>query len=212
MTRWLLPSALAVALAGCTKNSVPVVTPGDNGIVSAGSVWAGNGLWSQTGGTVMDQGKPPVRFGMAKPEAGPRRFTFFLIFHPRLEGTPDSAPSAAIAPKMDNPDQPSRKVHLTDRLSLSGNKLDLALDLETDAEGKAIVSEKLTLNRQPVDPAKGRVFLVDLTAKPATWKQIDAKLPDDPPETVGAPAVRELVERTLDDLGKQSEAVREFLR
>jgi hypothetical protein len=193
---------MVLSLCGCVRVDYQIET------VQGGDTSEGDGFWFQAGGLFITKGSPGVMFGMTKKTGGGREFSYLVIFQHQSTATSKFDHTSNLTDKGGK----ERLVTMTDALGIGGQRIDLKLEIDIDSPTKTMKREHLTLDGKEVDLGKGRLFLVDLTPEAPKWEQVQAKLPanlPDPKETTGE---RDLVKRVFDELPKESEAVRNFLK
>lgn len=106
----------------------------------------------------------------------------------------------------------NRMKSFTETLSLDGNKLAFAYKAEIDKGKPAILGEELTFLDKKIDLTNGRVFLVDMTRAPVSFKQVNAKLPSSKGFDFlkDTSQYQKVTKRWLKELSKESESVRMF--
>jgi hypothetical protein len=195
--------ALLVLLGVCGCSRV-----NDFEFVQGGNSSENDGFWYQDGGLFLKNDSPGVMFGMAKTPAGEREFVYLVVFKHQATATSKFARTSNLTNKAGK----ERLVTMTDGLGIGSQRIDLKLEIEIDSPTKTVKREHLTFDGKEIDLRKGRLFLVDLTPETAKWEQVQAKLPANLPDPIETKGVRELVKRVLDELPKESEAVRTFLK
>lgn len=65
-------------------------------------------------------------------------------------------------------------------LKLNGKLIEASCRVDLDEAKTSVKTESLAIGGEPVDISEGRVFLVDLTADPQTYRQFHVELPEIP--------------------------------
>lgn len=169
---WLLVGLAAAAVAGGKME----VIQGTTGSRS-------DTLEVRAGGLVVREGEPGAAFGNVRVGEADRQWAYFVVFKHgmgcdgRLEWAEETAADATTG-------------RGKQMLAIDGRTLHLDYRVEVAAKG---LKETIRLNDRPVDLARGRVFLVDLTVHPPTWEQRQLALPD----TVSRAATRKEAVETV---------------
>jgi len=193
---------IVLSLCGCSRVN-------DYEFVQGGNISENDGFWYQDGGLFLKEGSPGVMFGMlARKPGGERELAYLVIFEHEGTATSKFARTSNVTDKGGK----ERLVTMTEGLGNGSQKIDLKLEVEIDSPTKTVKREHLTFDGKEIDLDKGRLFLVDLRPETPKWEQVQAKLPANLPNPKETAGVRELVKRVLDELPKESEAVRDFLK
>jgi hypothetical protein len=196
--------ALLVLLGVCGCSRV-----NDYEFVQGGNISENDGFWYQDGGLFLKEGSPGVMFGMmARKPGGERELAYLVIFEHQGTATSKCARTSNVTDKGGK----VRLVTMTEGLGNDSQRIDLKLEIEIDSPTKTVKREHLTFDGKEIDLDKGRLFLVDLRPETPKWEQVQAKLPANLPNPKETAGVRELARRVLDELPKESEAVRTFLK
>jgi hypothetical protein len=193
-----------LGLCGCSRVN-------DFEFVQGGGTSESDGLWFQDGGLFFKNDSPGVMFGMARTPGGEREFVYLVVFKHQATATSKFARTSNMTDKAAKAGK-ERLVTMTDGLGIGSQRIDLKLEIEIDSPTKTVKRGHLTFDGKESDLRKGRLFLVDLTPETAKWEQVQAKLPTKLPDPIETKGVRELVKRVFDELPKESEAVRNFLK
>jgi hypothetical protein len=193
---------IVLVICGCSRQN-------DYEFVQGGNISEHDGLWYQDGGLFVKEGSPGVMFGMmARKPGGERELAYLVIFEHQETATSKFARTSNVTDK----GQKVRLVTMTEGFGSGSQRIDLKLEVEIDSPTKTVKREHMTFDGKEIDLGKGRLFLVDLTPESPKWEQVKAKLPANPPDPTETAGVRELVKRIFDELPKESEAVRAFLK
>jgi hypothetical protein len=151
------------------------------------------------GGLVVREGSAGAAFGTVRVGKGKRQMAYFAVLKHRL-GT-DSKSDAKESLMLDDTEGESKQT-----VTIDGKTLQVDYKVTLDRATKKLVRETLTINEKSVEIGKGRVFLVDLTASPPTWKQLAATLPAEVPEATSKKSAEALAKKVLSSLAKQEKA------
>jgi hypothetical protein len=124
-------------------------------------------------------------------------------------GSPDPSVSS------DSSDGKVRFVNYDEEVRFDEIKVAFSYRAQFDAIKDTLISDEMTFQGKRMDLAKGRVFVVDMTAEPVKVEQVDVKLPSSeeidfvktPPERYKA-----FTSRWLAEVAKGSEAVAKMLK
>jgi hypothetical protein len=157
-----------------------------------------------SGGLVVREGSAGAAFGTMRAGKGKRQLSYFVVFKHRLggEGKSDFTEEATAE------DAGGDSKH---SLTIDGKTLQMAYTVKLDVDSKKVSRETLTVNRKSVDLARGRVFLVDLTASPPKWEQRKLNLPAEVGEATSKKAAEELVKKVLASLIKEDRKLKAFV-
>ncbi len=156
------------------------------------------------GGVVARQGAAGSAFGTVRAGKGKRQFSYFVVFKHRLSAERDIKSEEEVM--LDDAEGESKQTVRCD-----GKTLQMDCKIKLDPGTKKVSRETLTINGKSVDVAKGRVFLVDLTATPPTWEQRGLTLPVEVVEATSKKAAEGLVKKVLASLAKQDRTTRVFI-
>jgi hypothetical protein len=156
-----------------------------------------------SGGLVVREGSAGVIFGTVRAGKGKRHLSYFVVFKHRLrsEGKSDSSEEATA----ENSDGESKQ-----SLTIDNQTLHVEYKVKLDADRK-VRRETLTINGKSADPAKGRVFTVDLTVSPPKWEQHKLPLPAEVGEATSKKAAEDLARKVLATLAKEDRTVKAFV-
>jgi hypothetical protein len=196
-TRWAVLAILAAgaALAAARQDEEP------EGVVNGTSGLA-RGNWEVTaGGLVLVEGKPTLVFGTVRKGRPQHELSYFAIVRSRFK----ASAKVDIFEKTfaDDTSGESRQLFAVD-----GAKLTVTYKIGHNA-GR-VLRESIVVNGKSLDPRKGRVLLVDLTARPPTWTQRNLPLPATVPEAREKKVAAALARKVLDEL-KKDRGVRAFV-
>jgi hypothetical protein len=193
----VIAALLAVAFtSGCNRS------PSFSNVSGGATVSSGD-WWFSSGSFFLQPNEPGVLFGMQKSPDGSREFSYVVIF---LHDSPN----------VTRPPQPSVSfdgsvASMSDGVAFNGDGIDFTLVLETDSKSKKIQPTKMTIDGEAVDPEKGTLILVDLTASPVAYKQVKAEFPGEFPEPVQTATVVTMAQRLTKQLRAENDTVDEFL-
>ncbi len=175
-------------------------------MVGGGGSVSGNGWWFSSGSTFLQPNEPGVLFGMQKTPDGNREFSYFVLFRHAVKSTAQHTKNADVSFS-------GMVASMRDGITINEKSFELALELEADKDTDTIQSRTLTINGKGVDPAKGMLFLVDLTSDRVSYKQIIATLPNDLPDpTAETATVTKLAREVTQKLKSENDSVREFFK
>lgn len=155
------------------------------------------------GGLALREGEAGGAFGTVQVGTGKRRLAYFAVIKHGLNADTGTSTSekSRVGPTSGESTQVvgvgDRKLTITYRVKLSARK--------------EVQRETLTVNGKEVDAAKGRVLVVDLTAKPPTWGQMKVALPAEVPDVSEDKAAAALVKRVLADLARKNKPIRAII-
>jgi hypothetical protein len=190
---------LAILAAGAAVAAAQDDEP--EGVVR-GTAGAVRGDWEVTaGGLVLVEGKPAVLFGTVRKGRPQHELSYFAIVRSRFKASAkiDIFEKASA----DETSGESKQV-----LAVDAAKLTLTYKIGHSA-GR-VVRESIVVNGKSLDPRKGRVLLVDLTARPPTWTQRNLPLPATVPDAREEKVAAALARKVLDEL-KKDKGVRAFV-
>jgi hypothetical protein len=194
---------MAMALQILTLLLVPGASEDKMQLVQGTSGSRSDALEIHSGGLVVREGSAGVVFGTVRAGKGKRHLSYFVVLKHRLrsEGKSDSGEEATA----ENSEGESKQ-----SLTIDNQTLRVEYKVKLDAARK-VSRETLTVNGKSVDPAKGRVFLVDLTVSPPKWKQHKLTLPAEVGEATTKKAAEDLARKVLADLVKEDREVKAFV-
>jgi hypothetical protein len=157
-----------------------------------------------SGGLVVREGLAGSAFGTVRVGKGKRQLSYFAVLKHRLGGEGNTATKEAVM--LEGGEGESKQT-----VTIDGKTLQVDYKVNLDPATKKLSREMLTINDKSVDVAKGRVFLVDLTASPPTWQQLGVSLPADVAETSSKKSAEALVKKVLASLAKQEKKAKTFI-
>ena len=101
---------------------------------------------------------------------------------------------------------------IVDGISVDGVTARLSGRFDIDSKSGRFTGEQYTFNERNIEITRGRLFLVDLTANPAKWKQLDVELPANLPNEMDRETVRRVAEEDAPALRRKFQAVDDFLK
>jgi hypothetical protein len=155
------------------------------------------------GGLALREGEAGGAFGTVQVGTGKRRLAYFAVIKHGLNA--DTGTSTSEKSRVGPTSGESTQV-----VGVGDRKLTITYRVKLNAR-KEVQRETLTVNGKEVDAAKGRVLVVDLTAKPPTWGQMKVALPAEVPDVSEDKAAAALVKRVLADLAKKNKPIRAII-
>jgi hypothetical protein len=155
------------------------------------------------GGLVVREGSAGSVFGTVRAGKGKRQLSYFVVVKHRLGGDGKQATNEEAT--AENSEGESKQT-----LTIDGKSLQIDYKVKLDGDRK-VSRETIVVNGKTVDVAKGRVFLVDLTKSPPTWKQHKLNLPAEVASATTRKAAEELTRKVLASLTKQNPEVKSFV-
>jgi hypothetical protein len=146
-----------------------------------------------------------VFFGTVTPPGGATAFLYLVLYrHARgcsfgEAGNRQSSTSGGF-------------VAIVDGLAIDAAAARLGAHLNIDPEAGKLTREEYTLNEQPIDISRGRLFLADFTARPARWEQVNLELPRGLPRDIDRETVRRVAEGEVPALLQKHRAVADFFK
>src|SRR5262249_42467622 len=153
-------------------------------------------------GLVLTEGKPALVFGTARKGRPQHELSYFAIVKNRYKGSAKVDVSDSTA--ADDSSADSKQL-----LAVDGNKLTVVYKM--GYRGGRLLREPTVVTGKALDPRKGRVLLVDLTARPPTWVQRNLPLPATVKEAKEKEVAAEVARSVLEGL-KKDKAVQDFVR
>ena len=95
---------------------------------------------------------------------------------------------------------------------INGKRIEASADYELNADRTAVSKEKLTIGGKEVDPAGGRLFLLDLTTDELAYQQKKIDLPDDVPKLVETGDVERFAELLLKHLQEKGPDLKDWVK
>jgi hypothetical protein len=187
---------LAVALAMGPE-------PGELAVVQGTTGARSDGMELQAGGLVVRAREPGVAFTLIEVNKGRPQLAYVLLLRHRFSAeVPLESSDEAIAE--------GNTAWARQTISSDGKTLLVEYQVQVETRTKKIAQQSLSLNKKPVDLARGKVLLVDLTATPPRWEQRRPDLPADPSEAITGRAA-DALSRKIVVAVKKDRKVREFL-
>jgi hypothetical protein len=157
-----------------------------------------------SGGLVLREGSAGAAFGTVRAGTGKRQLSYFLVIKHHLggEGKSDFNEETTVE---------SVEGESKQSLTIDGKSVQVEYKVKVDSVSKQPSRETLTVNRKPVDVARGRVLLVDLTVSPPKWEQRKLSLPGEVALASSKKAAEELAKKVLASLAKQDRKVKAFV-
>ncbi|MHB9081559.1 MAG: hypothetical protein ACYC3X_29160 [Pirellulaceae bacterium] len=118
-------------------------------------------------------------------------------------GNPDPAISS------DSSDGKIRLINFNERIRFGKSNLAFSYKAEFDAVKDQLISEEMTFQGKRLDLTDGRVIVVDMTAEPVEFQQVNVKLPSNPNlDFINSTSEYKLnTNRWLEEITKNSEVV-----
>jgi hypothetical protein len=161
------------------------------------------------GNLVVVTPRPGVFFGTVKKPDAAEQFTYVILFR---YGRPKSNGAAARGHGVQfHCTSDARSAATTDAIDLDGRRIEAAYRVELDEAGTSVAAETLTVGGRRVDPAAGRVFLIDLAAEVPAYRQTTADLPPIPANLQTPADVERLADAIRQSLERQGAAFKAFL-
>jgi hypothetical protein len=191
----VLVLALGTAAATAGRQENEVVT-GGGGVETDGLRISGLNL-------CLVRNLPGVAFAIARRPGEPSQYTYLLL----IKGDEQRRNRRNYSSETKINDGVAEEVT---KLDIGGKRLELRYRTEAARAGKT-APETFLINNLPVDLAKGRVVLVDLTGPEVGWRQAEVALPANPKAPTRVEEVEALAREHVRRLMKDR-AVGKFLK
>jgi hypothetical protein len=96
--------------------------------------------------------------------------------------------------------------------TINGKQIEATVDYEFNKERTAVTKEKLTVGGKEVDPAAGRVFVLDLTTASPVYQQKKLALPDNVPKLEEPADIERYAEVLLKHLQEKDPELKDWLK
>jgi hypothetical protein len=96
--------------------------------------------------------------------------------------------------------------------TINGKRIEATANYELNADRTAVTKEKLTVGGKEVDPAAGRLFVLDLTTASPAYQQKKIALPDNVPKLEETADVERYAEVLLKHLHEKEPELKEWLK
>jgi hypothetical protein len=177
----------------------------DNELLVSGGSGETDGLWVTGPNLCIRRGMPGMFFGMVQAPGKDRLIAYTLI----IKGDEARKTLAGYDGQCSVVGPIARSEGFVE---INGKKVTVDYQMTIDPKGKRAAKEKLMIDGKALDLDAGRVILVDLSGKVATWKQTSVALPANPPVVFETRALEALSRANLEQMRKQNAAVLEFLK
>jgi hypothetical protein len=157
-----------------------------------------------SGGLVVREASAGSAFGTLRVGKGKRQLSYFMVLKHRLGSEGKTGTKEMVM--LEGGEGESKQT-----VTIDGKTLQVDYKINLDPATKKLSREMLTINDKSIDIAKGRVFLVDLTASPPTWQQLGLTLPAEVAETSSKKSAEALVKKVLASLAKQEKKAKTFI-
>jgi hypothetical protein len=158
------------------------------------------------GHLVAHPGKPGVMFGtMTKPKGSPQ-LTYVILF--KLPPTTNES-SFGLSGRARSEGSTGEVASVC---TINGKRIEATSRYELNADRTAVTTEKLTVGGKEVDPAAGRLFMLDLTTAPPVYQQKKIALPDDVPKLEETADVERYAEVLLKRLHEKEPELKDWLK
>ena len=109
----------------------------------------------------------------------------------------------------DSSDGKIRFFNFNERIRFGESRLTFSYKAEFDAVKDQLISEGMTFQGKRIDLKDGRVFVVDMTADPVEFQQVNVNLPSSQnPDFIGSPGEYKInTNRWLEEITRSSEVV-----
>ena len=155
-------------------------------------------------------GAPGFVFGCVEDANGQNKLNYLLLIKHGAtattafeRGNPDPATSS------DSSDGKIRLLNFNERIRFGESRLTFSYKAEFDAVKDQLISEGMTFQGKRIDLKDGRVFVVDMTADPVEFQQVNVNLPSSQNlDFIGSPGEYEInTNRWLEEITRSSEVV-----
>jgi len=164
-------AAMLAASPGCQES------PGFS-MLGGGSGSTVDGYSFSAGGIFLEENEPGVLFGTQKMRDGYHEFTYFVIFRHAIEADRADREFSVSRGKGTTLSFDGSRALMTDGITIDGNSLRLELQLQVDRAAGTVQTTEFSVNGSDTDPSEGALILVDLSSRPVTYTQVNARLPD----------------------------------
>ena len=156
-------------------------------------------------------GEPGCVFGGGQDRKGKWQLNYLvLIKHSGNAASTFHRGSPSPLVSSDSSDGKIRLVNYDEEVRFDEIKVTFSYRAQFDAIKDTLISDEMTFQGKRIDLAEGRVFVVDMTAEPVKFEQVDVKLPSSeeidfvkvPPDQY-----KTFTSRWLAEISKDSEAV-----
>lgn len=139
-------------------------------VISGGGSTAA-GFWVSGGNRYRDGSGPGILYGTVTPPKGQPQLLYVGLFryptkYERFGGVTDGGT------KTDT----TGNAWIVDGLTVNDQELAIRVELVADPKAGKVTREELRVAGEKLDPAKGRLILMDFTKAKAAWKQVDVDL------------------------------------
>lgn len=174
---------LVVAVVGCQRYASP--PPGSGQIASApapfqrppvtetvsGGGVGYQGFWIGGPNSHRDGKGPGISYSTVTVPKGEPRLVYVILFR-----YPEPYDSFGTGEGNGIVSDGTGQVTIQDGREINGKSLILRVDLFADEKSGQVTREELQVAKEKLDPAKGRLVLMDYLGEEVTWKQVDVDL------------------------------------
>jgi len=158
--------------------------------------------------------KPGVIFSTVRKLEGDEEFTFLILFkygnRIRSEGTDILNRGTKRSPCM--LEHFGKWAETSAATNLNGKPIEVAYRVELNETLTAVAEERLTIEGKYVNMRSGRVLLVDLTAEPTIYRQMQVELPSIPTKLESKEDAERAAEALRRSLESQDRQIKAFCR
>jgi hypothetical protein len=157
------------------------------------------------GHLVAHPGKPGVMFGTLTSPKGPQQLTYVILF--KLPPTTNES-----SLRLDGHARSQGGAEVKSVCTINGKRIEATANYESNKERTAVSKEKLTVGGKEVDPAAGRLFVLDLTPASPAYQQKKIALPDNVPKLEETADVESYAEVLLKHLQEKEPGLTDGLK
>lgn len=193
------------SVVGCNRGATPSAPQPKYSVVGFRN---STGDFAVSGGHFFFQpDKPGVTFGtaVAKPK-GSEEFSYIVLF--KLPPTTNESSFSTVGNGRIN----GEGADVESAYTINGKRIEATVHYELNKERTALAKEKLAVGGKEVDPASGRVFLLDLTSASPVYQQKKIALPDSLPNLKEPADIERYAEVLLKDLQEKEPELKEWLK
>ena len=187
-------------VVGCSNSVAPQPKYTVVGFRTATSDFAVSG-----GHLVLHPGKPGVTFGtLTKPKSA-EQLMYVILF--KLPPTTNVSSFGSDGHARTHEGADVKSVY-----TINGKRIEATAQLQLNKERTAVTKEELTVGGKEVDPAAGRLFVLDLTTASPAYQQKNIALPDDVPNLKETADVERYAEVLLKHLQEKEPGLKDWLK
>ena len=157
------------------------------------------------GHLVVQPSKPGVTFGTVTKPNSSEEFIYVILF--KLPPTTNESSFSTDCHARTHVGAEVKCVY-----AINGKRIEATADYEFNKERTAVTKEKLTVGGKEVDPAAGRVFVLDLTAASPAYQQKKIALPDNVPKLEEPADIERYAEVLLKHLQEKEPELKDWLK